>query len=102
MLKGSRFLIPRGWCTRVKYHFEENSKGGFGLFKHVRHPRYLAKVLAYFGFALIANFSGLYIYFLASLGLVYLIVVLEEKELRDRFGAKYQAYARKVPRFIPK
>jgi hypothetical protein len=33
---------------------------------------------------------------------IYLIALLEEKELRDHFGDIYQAYCRKVPRFVPK
>jgi protein-S-isoprenylcysteine O-methyltransferase Ste14 len=73
-----------------------------GPFKRVRHPRYLAIVLAYFGFALFANFSGLYIYFAATMPFLYLIIILEENELRMRFGQAYEDYARKTPRIIPK
>jgi protein-S-isoprenylcysteine O-methyltransferase Ste14 len=29
-------------------------------------------------------------------------VRLEERELRDRFGAEWEAYARRVPRFLPR
>jgi protein-S-isoprenylcysteine O-methyltransferase Ste14 len=29
-------------------------------------------------------------------------VLLEERELRDRFGAEYEEYCRRVPRYIPK
>ena len=32
---------------------------------------------------------------------IWLIAVLEERELRERFGAAYDAYCRRVPRFLP-
>jgi len=32
---------------------------------------------------------------------VFLIVQLEERELRERFGTEYEAYCRRVPRFVP-
>lgn len=73
-----------------------------GPYKRVRHPRYLAIVLSYGGFAIVANFVGLYIYFAATLPLLYWIIILEEKELRKRFGQAYEDYAKKTPRIIPK
>jgi protein-S-isoprenylcysteine O-methyltransferase Ste14 len=33
---------------------------------------------------------------------VLVIVRLEERELHDRFGAEYDAYRARVPRFIPR
>jgi len=33
---------------------------------------------------------------------VLLIVRIEEHELRDRFGAEYEAYCARVPRFVPR
>ena len=32
----------------------------------------------------------------------WLIVLFEERELRDRFGEAYAEYARRVPRFVPR
>lgn len=73
-----------------------------GPYRRVRHPRYLAIVLAYGGFAIFANFSGLYVYFASTMPLLYWIIILEEKELRERFGKAYEDYANKTPRIIPK
>jgi len=73
-----------------------------GLYAHVRHPRYVAITASYLGFSLFANFAGVYIYLLASAPLLWLIIVLEEKELRNRFGKAYEDYAKKTPRLIPK
>jgi protein-S-isoprenylcysteine O-methyltransferase Ste14 len=72
-----------------------------GPYARVRHPRYLAIQLSYLGFALIANYLGLYGYMLAGLGALFLIIHLEEKELRKRFGKAYDDYAAKTPMLIP-
>ena len=68
----------------------------------MRHPRYLELLLAIAGFALIANHLCLYLALLLWLPGVWLIVILEEKELRDRFGPAYEEYSRRVPHFIPR
>jgi len=33
---------------------------------------------------------------------MHIIVLLEEKELKERFGHDYEEYCRRVPRYIPK
>jgi protein-S-isoprenylcysteine O-methyltransferase Ste14 len=33
---------------------------------------------------------------------MYAVVVVEERELRERFGLAYEEYCRQVPRFVPK
>ena len=73
-----------------------------GLHARVRHPRYLQFLLVIAGFALIANHLCLYLALLLWLPGLWLIVILEEKELRDRFGPAYEEYSRRVPRFIPR
>ena len=55
-----------------------------------------------FGSALIANYLALYLIVALWLPGIYVIVLIEEKELRDRFGAAYDDYCRRVPRFIPR
>ena len=73
-----------------------------GLYAHLRHPRYLALIIAYLGYALFANFSGVYIYFAASMPLLGFIIWLEERELYERFGQAYRDYASKTPCILPK
>lgn len=73
-----------------------------GVYARLRHPRYVELVVALLGYALIANYLAIYILFLLCLPLLYLIVVLEERELRERFGEAYRDYCRQVPRFLPK
>jgi protein-S-isoprenylcysteine O-methyltransferase Ste14 len=73
-----------------------------GLHARVRHPRYLQFLLAVAGFALLANYLVLYVMLALLVPAIWLVVILEEKELRRRFGAAYAEYSRRVPRFIPR
>lgn len=73
-----------------------------GLYARVRHPRYLQMILALLGWALIANHLAAYAVWLLWIVAVCIIVPLEDRELRARFGADYEHYMREVPRFIPK
>jgi protein-S-isoprenylcysteine O-methyltransferase Ste14 len=73
-----------------------------GIYGRVRNPRYLEFllfVLAYVGFA---NYAGTWILYGLCFPAIHLIVLLEERELRDRFGEEYEAYCRRVPRYVPR
>jgi protein-S-isoprenylcysteine O-methyltransferase Ste14 len=73
-----------------------------GIYARLRHPRYVEVTLWTLGYSLIANYTGVYLLWLLSLPTLHLVVLLEERELRQRFGASYDAYARRVPRYLPK
>lgn len=73
-----------------------------GIYGRMRHPRYLQMTLALLGYALIANYPAAYLAWLFWLAGIYLVILLEERELADRFGNEYRAYCRRVPRFIPR
>ena len=73
-----------------------------GIYAAIRHPRYLQLYLSFVGCAFIANYLALYLVVALWLPGLYVIVLLEEKELRDRFGPAYEEYCRQVPRFIPR
>jgi len=73
-----------------------------GIYATIRHPRYVQICLGFLGSAFIANYLALYLVTALWLPGIYVIVLLEEKELRDRFGAAYDDYCRRVPRFVPK
>jgi protein-S-isoprenylcysteine O-methyltransferase Ste14 len=59
-------------------------------------------MIAMAGYALLTNYLAVYILAAASPLILLLVVQLEEKELRDRFGKQYEDYCVRVPRFIPR
>jgi protein-S-isoprenylcysteine O-methyltransferase Ste14 len=73
-----------------------------GIYSRIRHPRYVEFTLGLVAYALFANFEGLYWMMAATLVLLYVIVLIEERELRERFGQEYVDYSAQVPRFIPR
>ncbi len=73
-----------------------------GIYSRIRHPRYVEVLLGVLGYAFITNYLGMYILFALTVPAVYFIVVLEERELRNRFGSAYEEYSRRVPRFFPR
>jgi protein-S-isoprenylcysteine O-methyltransferase Ste14 len=72
-----------------------------GIYARIRHPRYVEMLLGLLGFALIANYLAGYVVFGLGVLLLHSVVLLEERELRERFGAEWDVYARRVPRYVP-
>lgn len=72
-----------------------------GIYSRVRHPRYVQLVIASLGYAIMANYPASYLAVAIFVPGIYLVVLLEENELRQRFGLTYDEYASRVPRFIP-
>jgi protein-S-isoprenylcysteine O-methyltransferase Ste14 len=73
-----------------------------GIYGRIRHPRYVEFTLGLVGWSLFANYLGLYVITALSIAALYLIVLIEERELRERFGAAYAEYRARVPRFVPR
>ncbi|NIR46783.1 MAG: isoprenylcysteine carboxylmethyltransferase family protein [Gemmatimonadetes bacterium] len=85
---------------------ERSGKGGRlitgGIYARMRHPRYVAVWLGTVAWALFTNYLAVYVIAVALVPALYLVAVLEERELRQRFGAEYVEYCRRVPRrFVP-
>jgi len=72
-----------------------------GIYAKIRHPRYVETTLFVLAYALFGNYLAGYVVSLMTIVCLYLIVLLEEKELLERFGEEYAEYIRRVPRFIP-
>ncbi len=73
-----------------------------GIYAHTRNPRYLSMVFALLAFALLSNYLALYVLTALSVPALHVLVLLEERELRQRFGEEYERYLRSVPRFVPR
>jgi protein-S-isoprenylcysteine O-methyltransferase Ste14 len=73
-----------------------------GIYGRVRHPRYLSVITGMIGFALIANYLGVYVMVLILLPVMFLLTIVEERELVERFGDDYLDYRRRVSRLIPR
>ena len=73
-----------------------------GIYAHLRHPRYVEVWLGTLAYACFANYLGAWIVWLATGPMLHLVVLLEERELRDRFGGEYEAYMARVPRYLPR
>jgi len=73
-----------------------------GIYARIRHPRYVGAAFGIVAVALFANYLATYLLAVVFFPVIYLITVLEERELVDRFGEAYRTYQRRVPRFIPR
>jgi protein-S-isoprenylcysteine O-methyltransferase Ste14 len=73
-----------------------------GLYRHVRNPMYIAVVSMIFGQALLFGDLELLEYGALVWLLFHLFVLIyEEPTLRSTFGAEYESFRAKVPRWIP-
>lgn len=74
-----------------------------GLYRYVRNPMYVGILLILIGHFLWFGYWWLLIYTMIAFVIVHLFVTLyEEPTLKRKFGAAYENYIHKVPRWIPK
>jgi len=72
-----------------------------GIYARVRHPRYIEYMLTFLGLALLTGAVGIFLLAIVTILLYLIVAPLEERELREHYGADYEAYTRAVPRFVP-
>jgi protein-S-isoprenylcysteine O-methyltransferase Ste14 len=73
-----------------------------GIYRVVRHPRYLSAGIAVIAVALFVDYVGVYVLILLLFPLGYPMLVFEERDLVDRFGEEYRQYQREVPCILPR
>jgi len=91
--------IKRGGKNRRPYAGELVQEG---MFAHSRNPLYFANMVLLAGLCLIHNSLWFYLVGLPVFLLAYYSIVrAEENYLRTKFGEVYEAYCRRVNRFVP-
>ena len=97
----ARIYLGRNWSgtgATIKADHELVTGGPYAL---VRHPIYSGLELAFIGTALaIGQWRGVLAIVLALIAVVHRIIV-EERLMREQFGAAYDAYARRVRALVP-
>jgi protein-S-isoprenylcysteine O-methyltransferase Ste14 len=74
-----------------------------GPFQRVRNPGYVAVIALVLGQAALFRSGAVALWALAiAVGFHVFVVLYEEPALRRRFGAEYEAYCRRVPRWWPR
>ena len=101
--------IRKYWTLKTLIGWPELAPNGMeskllkeGIYGRVRHPRYVSTMVGMIGFALLTNYSGVYVVVALTLPGLYLITVVEERELLIRFGEEYRHYQEELPRLIPR
>ncbi|KAA0225906.1 MAG: hypothetical protein AKCLJLPJ_01498 [Fimbriimonadales bacterium] len=101
LIVGGFWLVSAAWPILHRAIRNRTLAQG-GPYAVVRHPQYVGFVLVMFGFLLQWPTLITLIMFPILL-LVYLRLSLsEERQLRAEFGQRYERYAERTPRFIPR
>ena len=91
--------ITRGGQNRRPW---ANSLVEGGIFGHSRNPLYVANMLILLGLAIVHNGWAMYLVVPLFAFMYMAIVRAEEQYLGTRFGAAYEEYCQRVPRWIPR
>lgn len=85
------------------YEVEAERLATTGPYAHVRNPLYWGNFLIGLGFSAAANWWPAYVLFAAVYACIYSVIIpLEERYLRERFGREYEEYAAHVRRLLPR
>lgn len=103
--KRRKYLTTRILAGVPEVHADEEKRGELldqGPYAVIRHPRYVEVALFTLGYAVISNHLGPLVLAALTPPVGHLLVLLEERELRERFGDAYRAYCAQVPRYVPR
>jgi protein-S-isoprenylcysteine O-methyltransferase Ste14 len=101
LIGGGFILISAAW--RVLYNAQRSGTlATTGPYSYVRHPQYVGFVLVLFGFLVQWPTLLTLAMFPIMVAMYVRLAISEEREARAAFGAAYEAYAERVPRFVPR
>lgn len=103
-LKRRKYLTKSILTGIPELQADEDKQGELldqGPYAMIRHPRYVEVLSFTLGYAAVSNHVGPYVLAVLTFPIVHLLVLLEERELCDRFGDAYREYAERVPRYVP-
>ena len=93
------YLLSSAW--NVLYHAQRRKAlATTGPYARIRHPQYVAFVLILLGFLLQWPTLLTLLMFPILLVMYARLAITEEAEMRQQFGAEFDAYAARTPRFI--
>ncbi|TIO76078.1 MAG: isoprenylcysteine carboxylmethyltransferase family protein [Mesorhizobium sp.] len=95
-------VVGRLWATLYIGGRKSSEVVTGGPYSITRNPLYVFSTVAAAGVgAQIGSFSGIVLFALLCAGAFHIVILREEKFLKEALGAPYQAYLAKVPRFFP-
>ena len=94
------YLLANAW--RILYDAQRRSAlATTGPYARIRHPQYVAFVLILVGFLLQWPTLLTLVMFPILLIMYARLAMTEDADMRRRFGAEFEAYAARTPRFLP-
>ena len=94
------YLLSNAWS--VLYDAQRrDALATSGPYARIRHPQYVAFALILLGFLLQWPTLLTLVMFPILLVMYGRLAITEETEMRKRFGAEFEAYAARTPRFLP-
>ncbi len=99
-------LGNKGYNTKAFLGFSDpDCEYGFsteGLLSRIRHPWYLASIVAFIGFLFIFPNSAVVLSAVVLTAYIFIGIRLEERKLIRQFGQKYLDYRQRTPMLFPK
>ena len=100
VIGGGFYLLASAW--NVLYHAQRRGKLAVaGPYARIRHPQYVGFVLIMLGFLLQWPTLLTLVMFPILVAMYARLAIAEEGEMRRQFGATYEAYLARTPRFVP-